>query len=279
MRDRAARRSPGAPLCDELAEYFDGTRLWGDDFDPAQIAAWFEDEREAYAQLGDATHAEYGYHALNWRHGFRWLPAGAFDRVLGLGSARGCELRPILARTRRITIVESSAELRASEIDGVPVEHVAPDASGSLPFADGAFDLATCFGVLHHIPNVSRVIGELHRCLRPGGHALVREPIVSMGDWRSPRRGLTRRERGIPLPWFRDAIARTGFVIRKATACWFPVVTRAAQALGIRAPFNRTAIVALDAFASRAFTWNLRYHPRTGLDRLRPTSMFFVLGR
>ena len=265
---------------DDLADYLDGSKLWGDDFDPAQIAAWFEDERDAYIQLGHAgTNDDYEYHALNRRHGFRWLPARTLERVLGLGSADGCELQPILSRARHITIVEASQELRADAIDGVPVEHVAPDPSGVLPFADGSFDLATCFGVLHHIPNVSRVIGELHRCLRPGGHALVREPIVSMGDWRYPRRGLTKRERGIPLERFHEAIARAGFTIRRATPCGFPVVTHAAQALGVRAPFSHTGIVALDEIASRAFVWNLRYHPRTFFQRFRPTSMFFVLAK
>ena len=267
-----------AAMRDALADYLDGSQLWGDDFEPHEIAAWFEEEREAYASLGEGSPTAYGYHALNQRHGFRWIGNGPFDHVLGFGSARGHELEPIVARARRITLVEPSRVATAA-IGGVPVEHVAPVASGILPFADATFDLITCFGVLHHIPNVSRVLAELHRCLRPGGHALVREPVVSMGDWRRPRVGLTRRERGLPLAWFERALANTNFTIRRATPCWFPVVTRLAHALGARAPFNRTAIVAVDEVAARAFAWNLRYHATTIFQKLRPTSMFFVLER
>ena len=52
--------------------------------------------------------------------------------------------------------------------------------------------------MLHHIANVSTVVREIGRALKPGGLFVFREPIHSMGDWRGPRHGLTRNERGIP---------------------------------------------------------------------------------
>ena len=99
------------------------------------------------------------------------------------------------SRLRRSTSSAISAPSDAftrQRVFGVPCHYVKPVESGNLPFDDACFDLLTCFGVLHHIPNVSHVVGELARCLKPGGYALMREPVISMGDWRQPRAGLTR---------------------------------------------------------------------------------------
>jgi ubiquinone/menaquinone biosynthesis C-methylase UbiE len=43
----------------------------------------------------------------------------------------------------------------------------------ALPFEDDSFDLVYSNGVLHHIPEVERAVGEIHRVLRPGGRAVV----------------------------------------------------------------------------------------------------------
>ena len=99
------------------------------------------------------------------------------------------------------------------------VNYISPDVSGVMPFNDNSFDLVTCFGVLHHIPNVSFVISEVFRVLKQGGTFLLREPIVSMGDWTKKRGNLTKNERGIPLPLFRDIINQNEFKIVNEQLC------------------------------------------------------------
>ncbi|MDI6756984.1 MAG: methyltransferase domain-containing protein [Endomicrobiia bacterium] len=39
----------------------------------------------------------------------------------------------------------------------------------NLPFADGAFDAATCFAVLHHMYDYGGLVSEMARVLKPGG--------------------------------------------------------------------------------------------------------------
>src|ERR1700681_4700792 len=42
-----------------------------------------------------------------------------------------------------------------------------------LPFDDGAFDCVTCMGVLHHVPDTERSLGEIRRVLKPGGRLIM----------------------------------------------------------------------------------------------------------
>jgi SAM-dependent methyltransferase len=266
---------------DGLQRCWAGLQLHGDDFTPEQIEAWHADEQEAYAELKarDPAGQRYAYHALNGFHGFRFLPQGPFQHVLGFGSAAGHELLPLAGRIRRLTIVEPSGACDARQVlRDVPTETLRPAADGTLAFPSGTFDLVTCLGVLHHIPNVSHVLGELHRCLHPRGLALVREPIVSLGDWRRARPGLTKRERGIPLGIFREMIERTGFVVRHERFCVFRGLALLGQKLG-SLPYNNLLLTRLDHVCARLLRWNLRYHATTRLGKLRPTSVYYVLAR
>lgn len=47
----------------------------------------------------------------------------------------------------------------------------------NLPYDDGMFDLVTCFGTFHHLPEsiMPRVASEISRVVKPGGHFLWSE--------------------------------------------------------------------------------------------------------
>ncbi len=259
-----------------IDEYLSGRKLYGDDFNMDQIEEWFADEAEAYANLGAADRSSYQFrhHALNKELGYKYLNK-PIRHVLSFGGAYGDELLPIASKIEAITIVEPSDALRSEHVEGIPVRYVKPEIR-ELPFEDGAFDLVTCMGVLHHVPNVSDTIREFYRVLEPGGVALIREPIVSMGDWRYPRNRLTKRERGIPRPLLRDMVRDSGFTIRKETLCGFPPVRRAASLFG-KSAFNSTPAVKLDILMARLFQWNYRYHAQGTIKKLRPTLAFLVL--
>jgi SAM-dependent methyltransferase len=262
----------------DISDYLSGQRLYGDDFTASQITAWFIDEQEAYADLG-AKNAEayaYGYHALNFRHGFRFIADRRFHRLLGFGSAYGDELKPIAGAVDHITVVDPSDAFVRTEIFGTSATYVKPTSDGALPFANGIFDLATCLGVLHHMPNVSFAISEIARVIAEDGYMLLREPIVSMGDWTKPRQGLTKRERGIPIKILESIVTQYGFEIVHKSLCMFPLTPRLFK---WRKPsaYDSPLAVIIDSMLSEAFAWNINYHPNNPLQRLRPTSAFLLL--
>lgn len=58
-----------------------------------------------------------------------------------------------------------------------PATNVLLDAE-QLPFADGTFDVVLCLQVLELVPHMERAAEEIHRVLKPGGHAILSAPAV-----------------------------------------------------------------------------------------------------
>lgn len=263
---------------EEFLRYTSGESLWGNDFDLESIVRWYADEEEGYAELIGAERAEYHYefHALNRIHGYDRIEIGTSLRVLGFGSAYGHELLPIENRIRHATVIDPSAVFTKNTVLTVPHIYVKPEVTGKLPFLDDEFDLITCFGALHHVPNVEFVLSEMCRCLRARGHLLVREPCVSLGDWRRPRQGLTLRERGIPVSFMRRVIREHGLITISENPCWVPPVVALGRSLGIE-PFDSAWLTRLDALVANLTVWRARYHPRNKLDKIAPTSVFYCL--
>ncbi len=263
----------------KMDRFFSGHALFGDDFSQEQIDLWYADEEEGYSQLEheDARSPVYIYHALNERFGFRHLPKNrVFKKALGFGSAFGEEFRPISSRLEHLTILDASDSFVRERPFDFPVEFAKAQSSGRIPFADNQFDLITCFGVLHHVPNVSFVLSEISRCLAEGGYALIREPLHSMGDWRHPRAGLTKRERGIPYSFFEDRIRKAGFTVVKRSFCVFSPLSKLLSKLGLPTYSSPRAMFFDDVF-SRMFSWNRCYHRTHILHRFGPASVFYVL--
>lgn len=258
--------------------YLSGRELWGDDFGADDLAAWFADEREAYADLVHGEPTTDYFRGINQMHGFRHLPGGRFARVLGVGSGTGEELLPIVERIDSATLLEPSQQLRRSAVGALRPAYVEPQASGTMPFESGVFDLVVCLGVLHHIANVTHVVHELARVTRSGGYVLVREPTTSMGDWRRPRRWTTMRERGIPIAILRRTLASAGFEVVREAPCLFPTTSRLISISPRLGPQGASGAL-LDALLSRAFARNHCYHATRRRQKLRPTAAFFVLRR
>jgi len=263
------------------SKYISGDVVYGDDFDLNQIQQWYDEETEAYADLGSKDAAEYiyGYHELNKLHGFSYIKGKKFENVLGFGSAWGHEFFPIIDNITNLDIIEPSDNLRSKKLGDVIPKYVKPAVSGKLDYPDNHFDLVTCFGTIHHTPNVSFIVSELCRVTKPGGYILLREPVISMGDWTKPRKGLTRNERGIPLNVFRKIFKEQGMEIvsEDVVFCMTAFFQRLWQKVSKGQIFASKSYILFDKWLSKTFAWNLHYHATKKLQRIAPQGVFYVL--
>lgn len=87
------------------------------------------------------------------------------------------------------------------QLEGLRADVMVADAE-NLPFTDESFDFVYSWGVIHHSPNTSRAVREIHRVLKPGGRALVmiyhvrswlalilwlRRCLFTLRPWHTPR--------------------------------------------------------------------------------------------
>lgn len=254
----------------------DGTHLWGDDLDQLELESWFADEQRAAAAAANADGLDDGDDYAWWEqqrfHVFSKLPARRWSHVLGFGSGSGAELLPVDAE--RITILEAVPRRQPHAGVRCPVTYAQAQASGDLALPDGAVDLVVCFGALHHVANVSYVLREFARVAAGGGYLCLGEPIIGMGTEPAERRGLTPHERGLPLPWLRQAVDSAGWAIKAETLAVFPVVARLWRGRG--SPWNSRTLVRLDATLCSVLRARVRYHATNRSQKLRPTSVYMV---
>ena len=147
-------------------------------------------------------------------------------------------------------------------------------------FNDNTFDLITCFGTLHHIPNVTFVLNELIRILKPNGYLLIREPIISMGDWRIQRNGLTKNERGIPVKVFNSILKNAPVVVVKKSYCYTMTsfIQKIVKKIFPKANFISTnSYLFLDKFLSKLLFWNINYYPINKFQRCAPSNVFLII--
>jgi ubiquinone/menaquinone biosynthesis C-methylase UbiE len=120
--------------------------------------------------------------------------------ALDVGCGTGDDVRAmaaIVGSTGRAVGIDVSEGLlgearRRADEAGVVVEFHAGDAH-ALPFADATFDVVRTERVLQHVLDPARVLAEMARVARPGGHVVAAEP-----DWQTlvidaPDRQLLRR--------------------------------------------------------------------------------------
>jgi hypothetical protein len=66
-----------------MEEYFDGNKLYGNDYSLEKIKQWYDEEAEGYANLGSKNKSSYfyAYHNMNEIHGFSKIVKKNFESV------------------------------------------------------------------------------------------------------------------------------------------------------------------------------------------------------
>lgn len=192
--------------------------------------------------------------------------------MLGFGASWGYEFLPVIDRIKHLYIVESSRQTRSKQLKNVVPTYI----RGNIDLSNDFFDLVTCFDTLHHIPNVTYVLNELCRILKPGGFLLLREPIHSMGDWNNKRVGLTIHERGIPKEYLENIILSAGMSIVQKH--YFGFMGSFLSRLFNGASFlHSNTYLHIDKCLSSLFSFNTHYHERSKMQRVAPSNVFYVL--
>lgn len=106
--------------------------------------------------------------------GFNEFPG---QRLLEIGCGMGTDLLQFARGGAQVTAIDftpRSIEISRGHLAlyGQSGDFAVADCE-TLPFADESFDVAYSNGVLHHTPDTAGAVREIHRVLRPGGHARV----------------------------------------------------------------------------------------------------------
>jgi SAM-dependent methyltransferase len=104
------------------------------------------------------------------------------DSVLEVGTGAGGFSQMIAGNCKEFTGLEYDAgacELTRSRLQGRAA--VFQGDARAMPFPSCSFSAVVCLEVLEHLENYRRALGEIHRCLRPGGRAIISVPYRRRG--------------------------------------------------------------------------------------------------
>ena len=140
--------------------------------DHLQTGKLWNENAEAWTALSRAGYDVYRDY-LNTPAFLAMLPDVAGLRGLDVGCGEGHNTRLLAGRGARMTGLDIAhrflRQARASELaEPLGIEYV--QGSGlTLPFFSSAFDFVVAFMSLMDMPEISNVLAEIHRVLRPGG--------------------------------------------------------------------------------------------------------------
>jgi ubiquinone/menaquinone biosynthesis C-methylase UbiE len=179
-----------------------------------------------------------------------WTACGRAGAILDIGTGMGNLAAELSRRSPGRPVVAldiSPAIISEALVHGGLPEGVRPLAGDAtmLPIRDGSLAVVASYGVVHHVPDKTRLFAEIYRALAPGGLALVIDlngrADRSVVDFITGN--LSKAAAGAFLESMEEAIAPEGAeeIIRAAGVADFTVTT---------SPISRRA-VAMNADALR----------------------------
>jgi len=133
-----------------------------------------EKQRKYYAQTADeydSMHLHESEHEFALANLSGLLAYYQFDSLLDVGSGTGRVLRHAkgIKRDLKVGGIEPVAELReVGYRNGIAQDALIDGDANELPFETNSWDVVCSFGILHHIPEPERAIGEMCRVAKHG---------------------------------------------------------------------------------------------------------------
>lgn len=253
------------------------TKLIGDDFTQEERDRWYDEEAAFHNQYVGGRTQEYPFfeHYSHLIFGLNHLLKDGLT-VLDFGCAEGLTLSRMNKSFdyHGVDASESLLEYAKSRNPQSTFKPIGKDLN--IPYPNGTFDLVLCFGVLHHIPQVSIVLKEFQRVLKPNGVAFIREPITDMKKLDGTRPGLSPNERGLPVDWMVQSCEAAGLKVENIQLCRFGPLNMLQSKLG--AQWHPRLMTWLDKLVSRFYSPARAQYSRTQfVQKLAPNAAYFTV--
>jgi SAM-dependent methyltransferase len=104
-------------------------------------------------------------------------------KLLDVGCGTGIYFKLLAQYADEIEALDNSEDMLSvarqyCQKEGLKNIRLKMGSAESLPYEDGLFDVVISLDLLHHVPDIDRTLGEVHRVLKNGGHFLVFEPNI-----------------------------------------------------------------------------------------------------
>jgi ubiquinone/menaquinone biosynthesis C-methylase UbiE len=104
---------------------------------------------------------------------------GGDERALDVGTGAGALALALAPLVREVVGLDPVPELlELARARALPNTEFVEGDGTALPFPDGNFDLVGTHRTLHHVAHPDRVLAEMVRVTRPGGHVLVVDQLA-----------------------------------------------------------------------------------------------------
>lgn len=270
-------------------DIIEGKKLAGDDIAVSQLLSWYKEEEEFFnnketKQYALNTEKDYFYEYLR---SLQFKLPKIFKnesliktlKILCIGPGDGEEVRVIKnLNTKNLIFIESSPDF----IDILKKKFNSSKFLKSNPMGDfdlknNSIDVVICYSVLHHIPNVSKILKECYRVLNENGTLLIREPCSSMGDWKNPNRKCSPNERGISKNWMCNQLKQIGFSKIKFWPIAFLPLSKIFKVIGFQSIITSSFYFYLDLFFSIIISFNNKYFRKSNFEKLAPSAFFYEI--
>lgn len=149
--------------------------------------------------------------------------------------------------------------VRGIEVDARPVKIAQErgydvrqgDATQTIPFPDGSFDLVTALDVIEHVDADENIMREALRVLRPNGHLLITTPAFQW-LW-SHNDELNAHKRRYTAAALKTKMERAGFEVTRLSYNFFLVFPMAAGMIALKNATGKSAELKSHHFDSDAY--------------------------